>query len=172
MFQATVPLERLVHVECGREETRVLARRVVVKRRERLPIAAELFGGRPADGSLRPTFEVFHTDPQASKPGGDRVHVERSAAVRAGGECDLGIAEPEVAGGSGLDERNGLERLDSRARVDRALDVSPAPVDRAVHSDNRCRAAVGALHHGTPNHLDENRIGGHLGPYVRVRAKS
>ena len=26
VFRATVPLERLVHVECGREETRVLAR--------------------------------------------------------------------------------------------------------------------------------------------------
>ena len=172
VLRANVPLERLVHMERGGKEARVLARRVVVKRRERLPFPAQLFGGRRAEGRLSAAFEVLHTEPQPSEPGGDRVHVERFAAVRAGGQRDLGRAEREMVGGPGLDERNGLERLDRRARVDRGLDVPPTPRYRAVDTDDRRRPPVSTFHHVTPNDFDENGIGSHCGRYARARAKS
>src|SRR5256885_1545124 len=136
--------------------------RVVIAAQTRRAASARR-GGRLAGGARRA---------MPSEPGGDRVHVERFAAVRASGQGDLGRAEREVVSGPGLDKRNGLEWLDRRARVDRGLDVPPTPRYRAVDTDDRRRPPVSTFHHVTSKDFDENWIGSHCGRYPRARAKS
>ncbi len=85
--------------------------------------------------------------------------MERLAAVRGRGERDLGVAQPEGVGGAGLDQRQRLQRLDGRAREDRARGIAAGERHAAPHVDHGVGGAMAALDGVAASHLDDDRIG-------------
>ena len=84
------------------------------------------------------------------------------AFVRGAGKRKLLVREAEPVGGSGLDQRDGLQRLHSRPRVDGHPRVARAVHDLPGCIDDHKGAAVAALNGRAPHHLDEYRISAHI----------
>ena len=105
----------------------------------------------------RAAFEIAGSKPEPLEDAQHRIRMPRLPAVRGAGERELGIAVFPAIGRAGLDQRQGLQALDGRARIDRRLDVAP-DLDRA---SGRIEGGEGdgmaALDHVAPADLDDER---------------
>ena len=108
---------------------------------------------------MRPALEVRLAESDPPQPPPQPFGVHRLAAVGSAGQRNLGVAELEAIRGARLDEGQSLQRLDSRARIHGALDVSPRVHAAAAGVDDGDGAAVETFHHVASRDLDENRIG-------------
>ncbi len=91
------------------------------------------------------------------------------AGVGGAGERNLPVAQAQPVGGAALDERQGLERLDRRARIDRSLDVAEGERDCAIRIDDRARPAMGGFDPPATKDFDHNRVGHGQAPAVGSR---
>ena len=160
MVGLDVSRRRLAHVAGGREHGGMLARAVVVEAAEGRIGAKQAGPRRRAQGRVGAAFEIGFAEPHAPEPGGDRLDMGALAIVGSAGERDLGPAHRESIGGTGLDERQRLQRLDGRARIDRPRDVAPSRHDPPVGTHDRGGTAMAALDHVAAGELDEDRVGG------------
>ena len=111
---------------------------------------------------LDAAFESRRTEADAREPVRDGLDMRGLAFMRCAGKRQFLVGEAEPVSGPGFDQRDGLERLHSRARVDRHVRVARAVHDFPGCIDDHKRAAVAALHGRAPCHLDENRICAHV----------
>jgi len=162
MVRAFVARRRLVQMQRRRQEAGVLARAVVVQSRRCFAGAGQAPGLGLAHRRMRPAGEVIGAQSHACEPTADAAHVIRFAAVGGAGQGQLGVGDGEPLGGAGFDQRQRLQRLDRRTRIDRALDVPPGGDDSPVRADDGGCGAVAAFDGATPRDFDSGRIfGGH-----------
>jgi hypothetical protein len=116
--------------------------------------AGGLLGERPVGAA----FEAARRLSGLLEHRGGGRDVLRLARMRGAGERDFGIGEPVSVGEPALDERQGLQRLHGRARVDPALDVADGEDRRPFGVDDGDRAAMTRLDFRAARDLDQNRI--------------
>ena len=88
-----------------------------------------------------------------------RGDMHRLAAMRTASHRELGLVQTVRIRSTALDQRNGLQELNRRARIDGRIDVSERELDLAIFIRDGDRAAMAAFDKATANHLDKNRIG-------------
>ena len=91
-------------------------------------------------------------------------HMVFAARVGRAGERDLLVAQAQAVGRAAFDKRHGLQRLDRRARIDRALGVAEDHDDAAIRVDDRAGAAVGGFNPLSARGLDDHRVRHHSSP--------
>ena len=82
-----------------------------------------------------------------------------ASGMRRAGERNLLVAQTQPIGGAALDERQGLQRLDGGARIDRPVRVAKGHNHPAVGIDDRAGPAVGGFDPFSARGLDDHRIG-------------
>jgi hypothetical protein len=92
---------------------------------------------------------------QHARGGGDMAGLAR---VRGAGERQLRRSEAIAVGGAAFDQRQRLQRLDRRARIDRALDVALRQHAATVGIDHRHRAAMPAFDQPAAQDFDQDGI--------------
>ena len=141
------------------QHARMLARAVVVDRRRlgarHAQVACGLGPGRPMGAA----FQVALGQPRFLKHALRHQHMGRLAAMGGAGERDLARREAERIGRAGFDQRQRLERLDRRARIDRVLDMAGRRQHVARGIDHRKGAAVPAFDRGAAGDFDKDRVG-------------
>ena len=159
---ATSPVaaRRLAQMHRRRQHAGVLARAVVVQLRRRL-------AGRDA-ARWRPKRRAAHARRSRAHRGSSPARSSMAAARcvwRSVPACEPQAsaisagAEAEAIGRAGLDQRQRLQRLHRRARIDRPVDVAQAQRQRPRRRGDRDGAAVPALDQRPARHLDEDGIG-------------
>ncbi len=114
----------------------MLARAVVVERRGLAAGAGEALRRRCARGPVRAAFQGRLGEAGLGQHGRGGLGVARLAGMRGTGQRQFRMAEAIAVGGSALDQRQGLQRLDGRARIDRLLDVADREDDAACRVAN------------------------------------
>jgi hypothetical protein len=66
--------------------------------------------------------------------------------MRSASDGELRLPKAEGLGGAAFDQRDGLQGLDGRARIDRAFDVTEPKQNAPVSIGDGDGAAVAALH--------------------------
>ena len=102
-------------------------------------------------------FEVVLTEIGALEPAAHDLHMGGLPVVRGAGERDLLLAHCVTLGGASLEQRQNLNRLDRRARVDDRLSVAPALHEAARRVDHRRIHQVPALDRRAARALDHQR---------------
>ena len=97
---------------------------------------------------MRAAGEIALVEPGLGQQASHRRDMHTIAAMGGAGDRKLLIAEPERIGRPALDQRNGLQRLDRRAREHRALDIAEREHEPAVRVGDRDRAGMAALDEG------------------------
>ena len=144
----------------GASETQkagMLAGTVVVQRRR--PAGARRRGG----GVLRDRPMGAAAQRRRRKPGFrqhalDAGDMPGFPAMRGASERKLPVGKSEAVGRPLFYERQGLQRLDGRARKHRRGDVAGGKHGAALGVDHRDGAAMPALDQRTADDFDENRI--------------
>ena len=93
-----------------------------------------------------------------------REHPARSrhvlaSRVRRAAERNLLVAETQAVRGAACDERQGLQRLDGGARINRLLGVAKGHHHPAVRIDDRAGPAMGGFDPVAAHRLDDHGIG-------------
>jgi hypothetical protein len=102
--------------------------------------------------------EIALVESRSGKQTSHRHDMLRIAAMGRASDRKLVLAKSESIGAPALHERNGLQRLDGRAREYRTLHVAEREQEAAVGvSDSDC-ARVSALDDGPSDDLDEHGI--------------
>ena len=132
------------------------------------PVVVEVLRGGRVESAHRGAGAVVDADGRIALSFGDldRPVYPRSAVkalqalplIESGAADRLGLSDAEIAlacashsgeaeavGGAAFDQRQGLHRLDRRARVDRPVDVAEGQRDPPVCVDDRAGAAVGGF---------------------------
>ena len=107
---------------------------------------------------MRAAFEVVVAVTEAFQPSPGRVYVRRLALVAGAGQGQFPVADAEGIGRTALDQRQRLQGLDGRARIDVALQVAGRVHDVAFDIDHGEGAAVAALDHLPAGHLDQHGV--------------
>ena len=94
---------------------------------------------------MRAAFENALVAPGLCKHCPRRRDMVLLAGMRGAGERDLLCAQAQAVRGAALEQRQGLQRLDRGARVDRPLDVAERHHDRSARVDDRSGAAMGGF---------------------------
>ena len=81
-----------------------------------------------------------------------------TARMRCAGKRNLLVAEPQAVSGAAFDERESLQRLDGRARIDRPRCVAERHHNAAVRIDDRARAPMGGFDPFAAGGLHDYRI--------------
>ena len=81
-----------------------------------------------------------------------------ASRVRRAGERNLLVAETQAVRGAACDERQGLQRLDGGARINRSIGVAKGDQHAAVRIDDRARPAMGGFDEVPPRGLDDHGI--------------
>jgi len=173
MVPADVTGDRAVEVPGQSEEAGMLARAVVVPGVGGLARSRHRPGRRLVGGIVAAAFQVVDRAADAPQPAGHQLDMARLAAVAGRGQRDLLVAEPEARRGTGLDQRQRLQWLDRRARIDRLLEI--AAVDRDPPGDlgHGDRHLVPALDVAAAGHLDDHVLDdGSAAPAGRCRPGS
>ena len=152
---------RLAQRPRGDQEGGVLAGAHVVDRLPAVAGAHARLGRGRVIGQVRAAFEVVLAEPGARQPAAHHREMGRLAVVRRAGERDLLVRHRIALGGAALDQRQDLDRLDGRARIDHRIGVAPAPHEAAGRVDHRRvhqmpaldRRAAGAFDHQRPSPL-------------------
>ena len=103
-----------------------------------------------------------HSSALASSPASASIRVA-VATCPGSPECEAQASasssgpKPVAVGGAALDQRQRLQRLHRRARIDRLLDVAQRQHPAAVGIDHRDGAGVPAFHQRAAQDLDQNR---------------
>ena len=82
-----------------------------------------------------------------------------ASRVRRAAERNLLVAQTDAVRGAAFDQRQGLQRLDGGARIDRLLGVAKGHHHPAVRIDDRAGAAMGGFDPFAARGLDDHRIG-------------
>ena len=109
-------------------------------------------------GPVRAAFERAAVEPGARQHAARDLDMRRLAAMAGAGQRQFLVAEAVVVGRAALDQRQRLDRLHGRARIDRLRHVAERQHGRAVGIDHRDRAVMAALHQRAAHHLDQYRI--------------
>ena len=112
---------------------------------------------------MRAALELLLVESDAGKPATHTPYVHGLTEVGSAGQRELGVAERKTLGRTAFDQRQGLQRLDGRARVDRPCDVAPAGQHGALGIDDDGGAAMHALHAVAARDLDQHGIGDGVG---------
>ena len=75
---------------------------------------------------MRAATQRIGIEPRAVEHGGGKMRVPLGAGVRAAGERNLRRPEAEAISRARLDQRQRLQRLHRRARIDRPVDIAQA----------------------------------------------
>ena len=105
-------------------------------------------------------FQSLGVEPELGQHGAGGRDMVRLATMGGTGERDLGRAEAEALGSTALDNRQALQRLDRRARIDRVLDVASRADHSATRPDNCVGAMMAAFDKTAPDHRGERCLGG------------
>ena len=152
-----VAVERQAQVAQDRQEPRVLSRAVVVYRRGLATGGGQDSCGRGGAGNLCPASEGGRVHAQPCQPPCDGIHVALLASMAGTRQGQLDIGKAEGVGGAGGDQRQGLDRLNSRSGHDRAGGVTPCLHDPAGRIDEDDIHLVKALGPPAAGHLHEER---------------
>src|SRR3984885_14942675 len=85
-----------------------------------------------------------------------------ASRVRRAAESNLLVAQTQAVGSAARDERQGLQRLDGGARIDRSIGVAKSHHHPAVRIDDRARPAMDRLNEIAARGLDDHRVGHRL----------
>ena len=149
------------HIGAAREATRhaqeagVLAGAVVAARVRRRAGRGELALHGLAGWPVRAALERVLVEPGFREHARDHRRVCRLAVVRRACDGQLLVGETERVGGAALDQRQGLQDLDRRAREDRELDVADRDDHRAVGVDDRDRPTMRRFALAAADRFDE-----------------
>ena len=77
-------------------------------------------------------------------------------------ERNLLVAQTEPIRSAACDERQGLQRLDGGARINRSIGVAKGHHHPAVRIDDRARPAMGGFDEVAAHGLDDHRVGHRL----------
>src|ERR1700761_3670341 len=116
MLGLDIATGRLAQMPGGGQEAAMLARAIIM-------------GGGRIGRQMRAAFEILAPQPGAAEPRSDGRDMRRLAVMRGAGQCQLLGTAAIAVGGAALDQRQGLERLDGGAGIDRTLDIAPGPND-------------------------------------------
>jgi hypothetical protein len=139
------------------QEASVLAGAIVVQRRR-------LAGARHrGDRGLRHRPVGAAAQRRGIEPGlrqhaRDPRDMPRLAGMRGAGQRQLFVAEAESVGGAGLDQRQGLQRLDRGARENRRCHIADGQHASAVGIGHGDGAAMPALDQRPAQDFDQNRV--------------
>jgi hypothetical protein len=140
------------------QKSGVLARAVVVQRRRldagRRHATLDRFAIRP----MRAALQRLDIEPGLGEDTGDQRGVLGLAIVRGASDCELVVAETELVGGAALDQRQGLQHLDGRARKDGPLDIAERGDHPAIGVEYGDRAAMRRFARPAAHRFDQNRI--------------
>ena len=81
-----------------------------------------------------------------------------AARVRCAAERNLLLAQTQAVCSAARDERQGLQRLDGGARINRPIGVAKGHHHPAVRIDHRARPAMGGLNEVAARGLDNHGI--------------
>ena len=96
---------------------------------------------------VRTAGEMSLGQPDTIKPVADRFDVPRLAAMRCAGDGEFRVAQTESVRRTGLDQWQGLQRLDGGARVDGRIDIAPLQRYLRRRIDDGDATAMHAFHH-------------------------
>ena len=82
-----------------------------------------------------------------------------ASRVRRAGERNLLVAQAQAVGSAAFDERQGLQRLDGGAGINRPLCVAEGDHNSAVRIDDRAHSAMSGFNQGASQDLDDHGIG-------------
>ena len=82
-----------------------------------------------------------------------------ASRVRRAAERNLLVAQTQAIRGAAFDKRQGLQRLDGGARINRSLGVAKGHHHPAVRIDDRAGSAMGGFDEVAARGLDDHRIG-------------
>ena len=150
MVARDIALRRLAQCACRDQEGGVLARTHVVDREPAVAGAHAGMGGRRVVGQVGAAFEVVLAKPGAREPAAHDLHMGRLTVVRRAGKRDLLVGHRMTLGSAGFDQRQNLNRLDRRARIDDRLGLAPALHEPSGRVDHRDIHQVPALDRGVP----------------------
>src|SRR6185436_8858404 len=102
----------------GGEHAGMFARAIIVDRLRPAPRTHQRTRHFLADWPMRPAGEIALVEPRLGKQAPHCLKMNRVTAMRRASDGKLIIRKIESVGCPALDERNGLHRLDGRARVD------------------------------------------------------
>ena len=98
---------------------------------------------------------------QSGQPVSHCINVPGLSVMRGTGQRQLHIRQIKRIGGTTFDEKDRLQGLDCRARVDKSFDVANRRGGLAITAHHRNCAAVAALNHLTSGDLYQDRVGIH-----------
>ncbi len=159
MLVLDIALGPLADMHGGRQEPGMLAAAIVVRACRLAARAQHRLHGRLVRRPVRAAFQILDAEPDAMQPARHRLDMARLGIVRGGGERDLRGAELEAVGRARFHQRDGEQRLDRGAAIDRQLDIAPRVHDAAMGIHHRDAGVMAALHHPAAHHLGEDRRG-------------
>ena len=127
----------------------------------------ERAGGRVAERPVRAAFEHAFVASRLGEHRAGQRDMRLLARMRGAGERDLLVAEAEAVGGAALDQRQGLQRLDRRTRIDGPVDVAEGEHHPPVRVDHGARPAMGGFDPLAAQDFDDDRIGHRSAPDSR-----
>src|ERR1700722_4745135 len=144
------------------DEARVFARAIVVQSGRRPPRARERPRFVLAERPMRAAFE----HPFIVSRFGEHIAHGRdmllAARVRRAGERNFLVAQTEAVRSAARDERQGLQRLDGGARINRSIGVAKGHHHPAVRIDDRARPPVEGFNEVAARGLDNHWVGHRL----------
>ncbi len=164
VLRQLVATGRCAQLQGRRQHPGMLARAVVVDAGRGRAGAQHGRGRRLVQGGVRAAGECRLIQAQAPEPGLDQGHMIRLAAMRGAGQRQLRGTDPERVGGTALDQGQGLEGLDRRARVDGLVDVAQGQQHATVRIGHARPHPMPAFDPLAAPHLDCNRCRRHLPP--------
>src|ERR1700722_4353582 len=169
MVRRDIALRVRAHRAGKTEEARVFARAIVVQSGRRPPRARKcprfLLAEWPMNIAFEHPFIVSNFGDHRAR-GRDMILASR---VRRAAERNLLVAEPQAVRGAARAERQGLQRLDRGARINRQIGVAKGHHHPAVRIDDRAGPAMSGFDEGAARRLDNHWVGHRLLPHWRLR---
>src|SRR5207247_487611 len=142
VLNRNIVVQRQPAKDCGHKHACVFARAVVMKLSERLPGNIEFLRGVCAVRSLSPATQRALVEPRPRKHPGYCFGVNRFSLVRRAHDRKLALVDAEMIRRAACDERDRLNRFDSRARRGEEAVVAKMLNDAPVRFGDYYCAAV------------------------------
>ncbi len=140
------------------EKARVLARAIVVDRARRTTATRQRLRRRLVNWPVRAAFERGGVEPRGRKHARCCRHMIGLAGMRGAGQRQLLGAKAVEVSSTAFHQRERLQRLHRRARIDRGLDVAKRQHWPAAGIDHGDGAGVPAFDQRPAQDLDQNGI--------------
>jgi hypothetical protein len=142
----------------------MLTRTIVVERAGRFATFAQRIARHRIAGQMGAAFKIGNRATDHLEHLLRQRHMTRLSAMRRTGQRQHFVGERKLLDCPRPENRQGLDRLDRRAREDGLVYVTRRDRDAAIGARNRKRAAVNALDFTTARQLSEYGIYLHAGP--------